>query len=124
MPFYARMNRIYMDHSATTPMAPEVLEAMMPFFREKYGNASSLHSFGREAREALEASRDKAAALVGAEPEEIIFTSGGTESDNIALKGVAYRNKGKGRHIITTAIEHPAVLEVCRNLEGQGFEVT
>jgi cysteine desulfurase len=118
------MKRIYMDHSATTPVAPEVLEAMLPYFGDKFGNASSLHSFGLEAREALEASREKVAKLLGAEPEEIIFTSGGTESDNLALKGTAYKNRKLGKHIITTVIEHPAVLEVCRRLETEGFDVT
>ncbi len=113
-----------MDHSATTPVAPEVLEAMLPYFSEKFGNASSLHSFGLEAKEALEASREKVAELLGANTEEVIFTSGGTESDNIALKGIAYRNREKGKHIITTTIEHPAILEVCHKLETQGFEVT
>ena len=115
-----------MDHSATTPVAPEVLEAMLPYFGEKFGNASSLHSFGLEAKEALEESRAKVAAILGAQPEEIIFTSGGTESDNLALKGIGYRSKekGKGNHIITSSIEHPAILETCRKLETQGFEVT
>lgn len=115
-----------MDHSATTPVAPEVLEAMLPYFGEKYGNASSLHSFGLEAKEALEESRDKVAALLGAQPEEIIFTSGGTESDNLALKGIGYRSKEKelGNHIITSSIEHPAILETCRKLKTQGFDVT
>ena len=115
-----------MDHSATTPMAPEVLQAMLPYFSDKFGNASSLHSFGLEAKEALEESRGKVAALLGADPEEIIFTSGGTESDNLALKGIAYRSreKGEGNHIITTAIEHPAILETCRKLENQGFSIT
>ncbi len=120
----ARMKRIYMDHSATSPVAPEVLEAMLPFFSEKFGNASSLHSFGLEAKEALEASREKVAKLLGANAEEIIFTSGGTESDNLALKGIAYRNREKGKHIITTVIEHPAILETCRKLQKEGFEVT
>ena len=115
-----------MDHSATTPVAPEVLEAMLPYFGEKFGNASSLHSFGLEAKEALEESRAKVAAILGAQPEEIIFTSGGTESDNLALKGIGYRSKekGLGNHIITSSIEHPAILETCRKLETQGFEVT
>lgn len=115
-----------MDHSATTPVAPEVLEAMLPYFGEKFGNASSLHSFGLEAKEALEDSRAKVASLLGAQPEEIIFTSGGTESDNLALKGIGYRSKekGLGNHIITSSIEHPAILETCRKLETQGFEVT
>jgi cysteine desulfurase len=120
------MKRIYMDHSATAPMAPQVLEAMLPYFSEKFGNASSLHSFGREAKEALEECREKVAGLLGADPEEAIFTSGGTESDNLALKGIAYgsREKGLGNHIITTAIEHPAILETCRKLENQGFSIT
>ncbi len=113
-----------MDHSATTPVLPEVFEAMLPFFSEKFGNASSLHSFGTEAKEALEESREKVAKLVGADPEEIVFTSGGTESDNIALKGISYRNSNLGKHIITTAIEHPAVIETCRKLQMQGFDVT
>jgi len=113
-----------MDHSATTPVAPEVLEAMLPYFRERFGNPSSLHSFGLEARTALEESREKVARLLGADPEEIIFTSGGTESDNLALKGIAYKNRSEGRHIVTTSIEHPAVLEVSRELERQGFQVT
>lgn len=118
------MKRIYMDHSATTPVAPEVMEAMLPYFSEKFGNASSLHSFGLEARQALEASREKVAKLLGANPEEITFTSGGTESDNLALKGIAYRNRELGKHIITSCIEHPAILETCRKLEKDGFEVT
>jgi cysteine desulfurase len=120
------MKRIYMDHSATTPLAPEVLQAMLPYFSEKFGNASSLHSFGREAKEALEESREKVAGLLEADAEEIIFTSGGTESDNLALKGIAYtsREKGLGNHIITTMIEHPAILETCRKLENQGFSTT
>lgn len=118
------MKRIYLDHSATTPVAPEVLEAMLPYFTERFGNASSLHSFGLEAKQALEESREKVADLLGAESEELIFTSGGTESDNLALKGIAYRNRKKGKHIITTRIEHPAVLEACRKLQTEGFEVT
>jgi cysteine desulfurase len=115
-----------MDHSATTPMAPVVLEAMLPYFGEKFGNASSLHSFGLEAKEALEESRSKVAALIGAQPEEIIFTSGGTESDNLALKGIGYKSleKGLGNHIITSSIEHPAILETCRKMQSQGFDVT
>ena len=118
------MKRIYMDHSATTPVAPEVLAAMLPYFGEKFGNASSLHRSGREAKEALEDSREKVAALLGARAEEIIFTSGGTESDNLALKGIARKNQKLGKHIITTQIEHPAILETCRALEKDGFEVT
>jgi len=118
------MKRIYMDHSATTPVAPEVLAAMLPYFGEKFGNASSLHRSGREAKEALEDSREKVEALLGARAEEIIFTSGGTESDNLALKGIARKNRKLGKHIITTQIEHPAILETCRALEKEGFEVT
>ena len=113
-----------MDHSATTPVAPEVLEAMLPYFSEKFGNASSLHSFGLEAKEALEESRERGAGLLGAKPEEIIFTAGGTESDNLALKGIARKNQKSGKHIITTRVEHPAILECCRKLEKEGFEVT
>lgn len=120
----SEMKRIYMDHSATTPVAPEVMEAMLPYFSEKFGNASSLHSFGLEAKEALEESREKVAGLLGAKPEEIIFTSGGTESDNLALKGIARKNQKSGKHIITTRVEHPAILECCRRLEKEGFEVT
>ncbi|MCX6680357.1 MAG: cysteine desulfurase NifS [Methanothrix sp.] len=118
------MKRIYMDHSATTPVAAQVLQAMLPYLSDKFGNASSLHSFGLEAKEALEESREKVAKLLGAMPEEIIFTSGGTESDNLALKGIARRNKDKGKHIITTNVEHPAILETCRKLEKEGFAVT
>ena len=118
------MKRIYMDHSATTPLDPQVLQAMLPFFSEKFGNASSLHSFGLEAKEALEDSRERVAKLLGADPEEIVFTSGGTESDNLALKGTARRNRELGRHIITTQMEHPAILETCRKLEKEGYEVT
>lgn len=113
-----------MDHSATTPVAPEVLQAMLPYLSDKFGNASTLHSFGLEAKEALEDSREKVAKLLGAMPAEIIFTSGGTESDNLALKGIARRNKDKGKHIITTSVEHPAILETCRKLEKEGFSVT
>ena len=118
------MKRIYLDHSATTPLAPEVMEAMVPYFSEFYGNASSLHSFGREAREAIEDARGKVADLINAQPSEIYFTSGGTESDNLAIKGIALKNKNKGKHIITSCFEHPAILEVCRYLAKQGYEIT
>ena len=114
--------KVYMDHAATTPMDKEVFEAMKPYFLEKYGNASSLHSFGMEAKEALEKSRERVANLIGASVDEIIFTGGGTESDNLAIKGIAFR-AGKG-HIITSSIEHPAVLETCKFLEKKGFRVT
>lgn len=114
--------RIYLDHAATTPVDGEVVKAMLPYFTERYGNASSLHSFGREARDAVEKSRERVASLIGAESGEIIFTAGGTESDNIAIKGIAFR-EGKG-HIITSRIEHPAVMNTCRYLEKKGFDVT
>jgi len=116
--------RVYMDHAATTPVDPEVVEAIVPYFTEIYGNASSLHSFGREAHNAMEEARSRVAQLINAHPEEIIFTAGGTESDNIAIKGVAYANRSRGDHIITSTIEHPAVLETCRSLEKQGFKVS
>ncbi|QUH22524.1 cysteine desulfurase NifS [Methanobacterium alkalithermotolerans] len=115
---------IYLDHSATSPVNPEVLKAMEPFFSQEFGNASTFYSLGRTARQAMEAARENVASLIGASPQEIIFTSGGTESDNMAIKGTAYKWKNKGKHIITSAIEHPAVEETCRYLEKQGFEVT
>jgi len=114
--------RVYLDHAATTPVDPEVVDAMQPYFTRFYGNASSLHSYGQEAHNAMEDARKKVAALIGAESEELIFTAGGTESDNMAIKGVAHKKK-RG-HIITSSIEHPAVLEACRALERGGFEVT
>ena len=121
------MRRIYLDHAATTPVDKEVVEMMLPYFTKYYGNASSLHSFGRESHDALQKSRQQVADILNAKNNEIIFTSGGTESDNFALKGVAYRNKdkrgSKGYNIITSAIEHPAVLETCKHLEKQGFKV-
>ena len=116
--------KVYLDNSATTKTDPEVVEAMLPYFTDKYGNASSLHSFGREARKDLEKAREVIAKKINAEPEEIIFTSGGSESDNLAIKGIAYANKDKGNHIITSKIEHHAVLETCERLEKEGFNVT
>jgi cysteine desulfurase len=113
-----------MDHSATSPVDPEVFKAMEPYFINSYGNASTLYSLGREARKAMEESRKMVASLIGAKLDEIIFTSGGTESDNIAIKGIAYRLRDKGNHIITSNIEHPAVDETCKYLEKNGFEVT
>jgi cysteine desulfurase len=110
-----------MDHGATTPLREEALEAMLPYLKEKFGNPSSIHSFGREARKAINEAREKTARALGADPEEIFFTSGGTESNNMAIRGAA-RLKGKGR-IITSAIEHHAVLDVCKDLEKDGFEV-
>jgi cysteine desulfurase len=118
------MNRIYLDNSATTPVDPEVLEAMCPFFIEDFGNASSVHIFGQRAKAAVEQARAQIAQLVGAEPQEMVFTSGGTESDNLAIKGSAEALRCYGRHIITSTIEHPAVLSTCRELERRGFDVT
>jgi cysteine desulfurase len=120
------MNRpIYLDHHATTPLAPAVLEAMLPYFTEKFGNAASrTHRYGWEAEEAVHTAREQVAALINARPEEIIFTSGATESDNLALKGIAWAYRNKGQHIITTTTEHKAVLDTCKALEQQGFEVT
>lgn len=118
------MERIYLDHAATTPVDPEVIEAMLPFFRETFGNPSSIHSFGQQARSAVEDAREKVASSLGAKPAETVFTSGGTESNNFAIKGVARANRQKGNHIITSAIEHHAVLEPCRFLEREGFGVT
>lgn len=116
--------KIYLDHGASTPVDPEVLKAMLPYFSEKYGNASSIHSFGREAKQALDEGREKIAAKLGAKPTEVYFTSGGTESNNWALKGTAFKNREKGKHIITTKIEHDCVMNSCRWLEKQGFEIT
>lgn len=118
------MVRIYMDHGATTRPDPEVVNAMLPFFNEFFGNASSLHTFGEEAAQALVSSRKTVAEFLGAEPEEIIFTSGGTESDNLALKGIAYLKKNKGKHIITSVIEHPAILNTCKYLGDMGYKIS
>lgn len=118
------MKKIYLDHNATTPMRPEVLDAMLPYFKEKFGNASSIHGFGRDAKVALEEAREKVAEILGASSSEIFFTSGGTESDNLATKGTAFANRKKGRHIVTSKIEHHAILESCKFLEKEGFEVT
>ncbi len=118
------MNRVYMDNAATTPVSPAVLEKMLPYFSECYGNANSIHSTGLDARKALNAARKKVAAALNCNPEEVYFTSGGSESDNWALKGVAFANRKKGNHIITSAIEHHAILHTCEWLEKQGFEIT
>jgi len=117
-------DKVYLDYAATTPTDPIVLGAMQPYFFEKFGNASSLYSLGQEAKAAIENSREQLAAFLGAKPEEIVFTSGGSESNNFAIKGVAYANQGKGNHIITSAIEHHAVSEPCKFLEKNGFQVT
>ncbi|MDH5783657.1 MAG: cysteine desulfurase NifS [Candidatus Bathyarchaeota archaeon] len=119
------MRRVYMDHTAGMPVDECVLEAMMPYFTQNYGNPSSIHSFGNEARRAIDEARSKVAELIGAEKkEEIVFTSGGTEGNNLAIKGVAYRNKDKGNHIITSSIEHMSVINTCKHLSKQGFKVT
>ena len=118
------MNRVYMDNAATTPVSPAVLEKILPYFSECYGNANSIHSTGLDARKALNAARKKVAAALNCNPEEVYFTSGGSESDNWALKGVAFANRKKGNHIITSAIEHHAILHTCEWLEKQGFEIT
>jgi len=119
------MKRIYLDHNATTPVHPDVLKAMLPYYKEEFGNASSLHSLGRKARQALESARAQVARLIApCEPADIVFTSCGTESDNFALKGAAYALGDKGRHIITTQIEHLAVLNACQFLEKNGYELT
>jgi cysteine desulfurase len=119
------MRSVYLDNAASTPVDPRVLEEMLPFLRESFGNASSLHGPGRKAREAIEGARSRIAALLGASrPEEIIFTSGGTESNNLALKGVAFANRGEGRHLITTRIEHDCILNSAAWLQEQGFTVT
>jgi len=114
--------RVYLDHNASTPVHPEVMQAMLPYFGERYGNPSSVHGFGREAREGLDTAREQIAEFLRVGKEEIVFTSGGTESDNLAIKGVAGA-RGRG-HIITSAVEHHAVLRSCQNLETQGFSVT
>jgi len=118
------MKRIYMDHAATTSTDIEAVKAMEPYFSLKYGNANSIHSFGQEAREAVEEAREKIAHLIGANHSEIVFTAGGTEADNYAIKGIAWANQKKGNHIITSKIEHHAVLHSCQFLEKQGFKVT
>ncbi|MDK2820147.1 MAG: cysteine desulfurase [Clostridia bacterium] len=119
------MRRVYLDHSATTPVRSEVLDAMLPFLKEDaFGNPSSIYSYGREAKKAMEEAREKVANLIGAEPEEIFFTSGGTEADNMALMGTVAANEKKGRHIITSSIEHHAILNTAQYLKKKGFKVT
>ena len=118
------MRRIYMDHSATTPVDPSVLQKMLPFFSEKYGNPNSVHAWGREVRTAVDEARANVARLLNADPREILFTGGGSEADNLAIKGVAETLSGKGRHVITSAIEHHAVLDTVKWLANEGFEVT
>ena len=118
------MKRIYLDYAATTPCDPEVIKAMEPYFFEKFGNPSSIHTEGQEAKRAIEDARERLASFLGAKPEEIIFTSGGTESNNFAVGGMAHPLGKKGNHIITTAIEHHAITEPCKFLEKKGFKVT
>lgn len=118
------MKHIYMDNAATTPVKKEVLDVMLPYFTEKYGNASSIYRLGRESKKAIENAREEVAKAIGADTKEIFFTSGGSEADNWAIKGIAYANKNKGNHIITSKIEHHAVLHVCEQLEKEGFDVT
>lgn len=118
------MKEYYFDNAATTKIKDEVLKEMLPYLSIEYGNPSSLYSIGRRAKKAIDTSREKVANLIGADKNEIYFTAGGSESDNIALKGVAYANKDRGNHIITSKIEHPAILDSCKMLEKQGFEIT
>lgn len=118
------MKRVYMDYAATTPVMPEVIEAMSPYFHDKFGNPSSIHSMGQEGRDAVEKARGQVASLIRCQPEEVVFTGCGTEADNQAIKGVAFANREKGNHIITTTIEHHAVLYTCEFIKSMGFDVT
>ncbi|HSG29783.1 MAG TPA: aminotransferase class V-fold PLP-dependent enzyme, partial [Candidatus Krumholzibacterium sp.] len=118
------MKRIYMDNNATTPVRPEVLEAMLPFYREEFGNPSSVHWAGRAVSGAVEKAREQVAKLINASAAEIVFISCGSEGDNLAILGTADALREKGNHIITTAVEHPAVLNTCQYLEKRGFDVT
>ncbi len=118
------MKRVYLDYAATTPTHPEVAKALLPYFTDVFGNPSGIYSYGQEAKGAIEEARVKVADLIGAQNQEIVFTSGGTEADNFALKGVAFANGNKGNHIITSSIEHHAVIETCKFLERSGFKVT
>jgi cysteine desulfurase len=118
------MKPIYLDYAATTPVDPAVVQAMIPYFHDAFGNPSAIYSYGQEAKSAIEKARSSVASLIGARDEEIVFTSGGTEADNFALKGVAFANQKKGNHIITSSIEHHAVLESCKFLAKMGFKIT
>ncbi len=117
------MENVYFDNSATTKLDEKVLEAMIPYLKDNYGNASSIYKLGRESKKAIEDSREKIAKAINAEPSEIYFTAGGSESDNTAIRGIAHKYKNKGNRIITSKIEHPAVLETCKQLEKEGFEI-
>lgn len=118
------MQRIYLDYNATTPVAPEVMDEMLPYFWNHFGNPSSGHWYGQQAKKAVDEGREQVAALLGCHPSEIVFTSGGSEADNYALKGVAWASRHRGNHIITSRVEHPAILNTCRYLEGQEFRIT
>ncbi len=118
------MNRIYFDNAATTQVDREIAKTVVDYMVNSFGNPGSVHSFGRDARKAVDIAREQVAKLIGAEAKEVFFTSGGTESDNMAIKGVAYANRNRGNHIITSAIEHHAVLEPCETLQKEGFELT
>src|SRR5262249_20781722 len=119
-----RSPRVYLDHNATTPVEPEVLDAMLPYFSGDFGNAASIHTPGQRARAAVETAREQVAALIGARPQEIVFTSGGTESDNHAIFGIARHASGAAKHVITTLTEHEAVLNACQALEKEGVAVS
>lgn len=118
------MRQVYADYAATTPVDPRVVEAMLPYFTDRFGNAGSVHQVGQDARAGVDRARAAVAGLIGAASQEIVFTSGATEADNFAVLGAAYANEGRGRHVVTTSVEHHAVLEPCRFLETRGFEVT
>ena len=115
------LRRVYLDNSATTPVEPSVLDAMMPYLTDTFGNASSIHYFGQAARAEVDRARHKVAALINSRPNEVVFTSGGTEANNLAIRGVLESNRKYGNHIITSAIEHPSVKNVCEDLEKSGL---
>ncbi|HLL78812.1 MAG TPA: aminotransferase class V-fold PLP-dependent enzyme, partial [Ktedonobacteraceae bacterium] len=115
---------IYLDHAATTALDPRVLDAMLPYFTREYGNASSIYTLGRHAMQAIDRAREQVAEIIGSRPTEITFTGGGSESDNLAIKGLAYSAQKKGNHLITSSIEHHAVLHTCQYLERFGFKTT
>ena len=123
VPFF-RVRRVYLDNNATTRVDPQVLEAVLPHFLEDFGNASSIHEYGQKARASIEEARRHVARLIGTEPKEVVLTSGGTESDNTAIRGVCSFHRSRGNHIVTTTVEHPAVLRSCEQLESEGFRVT
>jgi len=118
------LDKIYFDHNATTPVLPEVFDAMVPYLKDQWGNPSSIHWAGRGTRKAVDEARERVCSLLNCAPLELIFTSSGTEGDNHAIKGIAFSKKGKGNHIITTKVEHPAVLNTCKYLAKEGFDVT